>query len=139
MFHKALVALVILPLILIAEAVSAAESPLNPEADQWRTEHRIIDLHQHINGTTQHISRAVKIMDSVGLGIGVNLTAGTVTPDKNGRPSEFERTKRLADTLFPGRFIHYVNLDYTGWDKPDFAEKAAKQIDEGYRLGAAGF
>jgi predicted TIM-barrel fold metal-dependent hydrolase len=116
-----------------------AESPLNPEASQWRAEHRIIDLHQHINGTTQHITRAVKIMDAVGLGIGVNLTAGTVTPGKNGGPSEFERVKHLADTLFPGRFIQYVNLDYSGWDKLDFAEKAAKQIDDGYRLGAAGF
>ncbi len=25
-------------------------------AAQWRAEHRIIDLHQHLNGTTQHLT-----------------------------------------------------------------------------------
>jgi len=98
-----------------------------------------MDLHLHINSTTQHVTRAVKIMDAVGIGVGINLTAGTVTRGKDGGPSEFERMKRLEDTLFPGRFINYVNLDYTGWDEPDFAERAAKQIEEGHRLGAAGF
>jgi predicted TIM-barrel fold metal-dependent hydrolase len=32
-----------------------------------------------------------------------------------------------------------MNLDYKGWDKADFAERAARQIEEGRRLGAAGF
>jgi predicted TIM-barrel fold metal-dependent hydrolase len=58
---------------------------------------------------------------------------------KEGEPSEFERNKQLADTLFPGRFVHYMNLDYSAWNEPDFAERAAKQIEEGHRLGAAGF
>jgi predicted TIM-barrel fold metal-dependent hydrolase len=108
-------------------------------ADLWRAQHLIIDLHQHIDCTTQRLARAVKIMDAVGVGIGVNLTAGTVTPGTNGRPSEFEQNKHMADTLFPGRFLHYVNLDYTDWDRPDFPERAVKQIEEGHRLGAAGF
>jgi len=104
---------------------------LNPEANQCRAEHRTIDLHQHIDYTTQHLTRAVKIMDAAGVGIGVNLSGGIVTRGTNGEPSEFERNKTLGDRLFPGRFLHYMNLDYKGWDKPDFAEKAAKQIDEG--------
>src|SRR5438874_7403521 len=107
------------------------------QAETWRREHRIIDLHQHIDYTTQHLTRAVKIMDAVGLGIAVNLSGGTVTRT-NDAPSEFERNKALADRLFPGRFLHYMNLDYRGWDKPDFSQRAAKQIEEGHRLGAAG-
>src|SRR5882757_1856036 len=95
---------------------------LNPAANQWRAEHRIIDLHQHIDFTTQHLARAVKIMDAAGLGVGINLSGGIVTKGTNGAISEFERNKRLADSLFPGRFLHYMNLDYGGWDKPDFAE-----------------
>jgi len=120
--------------------VAAKDEPpatLEP-AERWRAERRIIDLHQHINGTTQHLARAVKIMDAVGVGVGVNLSGGTVTPGTNGAPSEFERNKRRADTLFPGRFVHYMNLDYKGWDQPDFAERAVKQIELGHRLGAAG-
>jgi predicted TIM-barrel fold metal-dependent hydrolase len=76
-------------------------------------------------------------MDAAGIGVGVNLSGGTVTP-KNGGPSDFERNKALSDRLYPGRFVHYMNLDYSGWDEPGFAEKAANQIDEGRRLGAAG-
>jgi predicted TIM-barrel fold metal-dependent hydrolase len=117
----------------------AADAKKVSAADLWRSQHLIIDLHQHIDCTTQRLARAVKIMDAAGVGHGVNLTAGTVTPGPNGAPSEFEQNKKLADALFPARFLHYVNLDYADWDKPDFSAGAVKQIDEGYRLGAAGF
>jgi hypothetical protein len=90
-------------------------------ADLWREQHRIIDLHQHIDCTTQALARAVKIMDAVGVGIGVNLTPGTVTPGAHGGPSEFEQNKAVADALYPGRFLQYVNLDYSDWDQPDFS------------------
>lgn len=108
------------------------------QAEVWRAEHRIIDLHQHINMTSQHLARAVKIMDAVGVGLGVNLGTGTVTPGKDG-VSEFERNKKLTDQLFPGRFLHHMVLDYRGWDQPDFAVRAARQIEAGRRLGASGF
>ena len=106
-------------------------------AAQWRAERRIIDLHQHIGGTTQHLARAVRIMDATGVGIAVNLSGGTVTR-RNG-PSEFERNRQLTEALYPGRFLHYMNLDYAGWDEPDFSARAVRQIEEGRRLGAAGF
>lgn len=105
--------------------------------EDWRAERRVIDMHLHINHTPEHLARAVQIMDAAGIGVGINLSGGTVTP-KSGGPSDFERNKKLADELFPGRFVHYMNLDYSGWDEPGFAERAAKQIDEGRRLGAAG-
>jgi predicted TIM-barrel fold metal-dependent hydrolase len=118
---------------------AAEEARTYKPTDLWRSQHLIIDLHQHIDCTTQRLARAVKIMDAVGVGVGVNLTAGTVTSGTNGGPSEFEQNKRLADTLFPGRFLQYMNLDYADWDRPDFSQHAVEQIDEGYRLGAAGF
>ena len=74
--------------------------------EQWRAQHLIIDLHQHIDCTTQRLARAVKIMDAAGVGIGVNLTAGTVTPGADGSPSEFEQNKGIADKLYPGRFCN---------------------------------
>lgn len=122
----------------IAACAQDGAPALNPFADEWRAEHRLIDLHQHVRYTTQHLARAVKIMDAAGLGIGVNLSGGTVSRGTNNASSEFERNKQLADRLFPGRFVHYMNLDYKGWDAADFAERAARQIDEGHRLGAAG-
>ena len=108
------------------------------QAAQWRAEHRTIDLHMHIEAKPERYQRALKIMDAAGLGIGVNLSGGNVTPGTNGGPSDFERNKQLADSLAPGRFLLYFNLDYKGWDKPDFSERAVKQVDDAYRLGAAG-
>jgi predicted TIM-barrel fold metal-dependent hydrolase len=119
---------------------SAGAGPAAAEqADLWRRDHRLIDLHQHVSCTTQHLARAVRIMDAVGLGVVVNLSGGFVTPGKDGGPSEFERNKALADKLHPGRFLHYMSLDYSGWDDPGFSERAVQQIETGYRLGAAGF
>src|SRR5688572_5459897 len=123
-------------LILCLLALTASAASQFP--DEWRKQKRLIDLHQHISYTTQHLARAATIMDSAGLGIGVNLSGGTTTRGTNDAPSEFERNKTIADRLHPGRFLHYVNLDYKGWDKPDFSERAVKQVEEGHRLGAAG-
>ena len=129
------VALLAVPIL----AATAETADAQRQAAAWRAEHRTIDLHQHINGTTQHVTRAIKIADAVGIGTIVNLSGGTVTRPAPDQPSEFERNKTLMDALFPGRFLQYMNLDYRGWDEPDFAERAAKQIEEGHRLGAAGF
>jgi hypothetical protein len=114
-----------------------SDTPAGNVPAHWRRDKLLIDLHQHIDCTTQHLTRAVKIMDAVGMGIAVNLSGGTVTHAENA-VSEFEQGKRLADSLFPGRFVHYMNLDYTGWDSPDFSQRAVKQVEEGHRLGAAG-
>jgi len=97
--------------------------------DVWRRERRIIDLHQHIEARPERFHRAAKILDEAGVGIGVILGAGTVTP-RDGGASDFERAKQLSDSLYPGRFVNYMLLDYQGWDESDWSERAAKQIDE---------
>jgi predicted TIM-barrel fold metal-dependent hydrolase len=108
------------------------------KADGWRAAHLLIDLHVHVDPTTEHLGQAVAVMDAVGVGVAVNLSGGTVT-HAPGATSAFELTKRMTDEHYPGRFLEYMNLDYAGWDEPDFSRKAVAQIDEGYRLGAAGF
>ena len=121
---------------LCAAGVVVIAAPSNPE--QWRSDHRIIDMHQHVDYSTQHLARAVKIMDTAGIGMAINLDGGVVTKDGTNSVSAFEKNKTLADSLFPGRFVHYMHLDYAGWDSPDWPQQAVKQVDEGYRLGAAG-
>jgi predicted TIM-barrel fold metal-dependent hydrolase len=123
---------------LLALHRSDAQSPLRTETDRWRAEHRLIDLHQHIDFSTQHLARAVKILDRVGLGLAVNLGTGTVTRGPGDAPSEFQRNKALADSLHPGRLLHYMILDYAGWDAADWSERAVRQIEVGHQLGAAG-
>jgi predicted TIM-barrel fold metal-dependent hydrolase len=107
------------------------------DPDTWRREKRLIDLHQHIGYTPEHLTRAVRLMDRVGIGIAINLSGGTVTR-KGDEPSPFERNKAVADRLVPGRILPYMNLDFAGWDEPDYAAKAAAQIEQGVALGAAG-
>ena len=104
---------------------------------EWRREKRFIDLHQHIAYTPDDLARAVRIMDRAGLGLVANLSGGAVTR-KGDEPSAFERNKALAERLVPGRIIPYMNLDYAGWDDADFSARAAAQVEEGFRLGAAG-
>jgi hypothetical protein len=86
-------------------------APRHP-MDDWRAAGRIIDLHQHLDYAPELLARAAKVMDASGIGLGVDLTPGTVTPGPNGEPSEFQSHKAMADKLFPGRWIHYMNLDY---------------------------
>jgi len=109
-----------------------------PAPDAWRSEHRLIDLHTHIDPTPDHMGQAVRIFDAVGIGVAVNLSGGTTTHAKD-QPSQLEQVKAFADAHYPGRFLEYMNLDYTDWDRPDFAQRAVAQVEEGARLGAAGF
>jgi predicted TIM-barrel fold metal-dependent hydrolase len=120
-------------------AVDSAQLPDTARpADRWRAERRIIDLHEHIDCTPECLARAVKIMDAAGVGLMVNLSGGLVTRGPHGEPSEFERNKTMADRLYPDRFVHYMSLDFKGWDDPQWSEGAVKQLEEGRRLGAAG-
>lgn len=106
-------------------------------ARDWRARHKLVDLHEHIDATPEHIRQAVRVLDAAGVGVAVNLSGGTVS-HKPKDVSDFEKNKRVFDETAPGRFVQYMNLDYEGWDAPDFGERAAKQIEEGKRLGAAG-
>jgi predicted TIM-barrel fold metal-dependent hydrolase len=110
-------------------------SPELEEAVGWRKEHRLIDL--HVAYENDKLDRAVEIMDRVGIGVAVNPSGGS-TLGKDRKPSAIERNKSFADSRHPGRFAHYMNLDYSRWNEADFAEHAVRLVEEGHRLGAAG-
>ncbi len=132
---------------LVLAALRAQESPTTPSLpsplaeafspEAWRQEKRIIDLHQHIEGIPERFERAIKIMDASGVGLGVVLGAGTVTPGPDGA-SDFEKVKAIADRDHPGRFVAHMILDYDGWDAPDWSARAVRQVERGHALGAAG-
>ncbi|CAN5459053.1 hypothetical protein BH23VER1_BH23VER1_19610 [soil metagenome] len=107
------------------------------DPERWREEGRIIDLHVHASGSADRIERAAAIMGRVGVGLGVNLSGDTTIPAL-GTVSRFAQNVERADSAAPGRFVHFMNLDYSRWDEPDFAEHAVKQVEEGHRQGAAG-
>lgn len=123
----------------VAQTPTSRTGPLAEaySPDVWRAERRIIDLHQHIELRPDRFDRAIRIMNPAGVGVGVMLGAGTVT-HQEGEQSELERARVLADKLYPGRFVQYLILDYRGWDDADWSDRAARQIEEGHRLGASG-
>jgi predicted TIM-barrel fold metal-dependent hydrolase len=108
------------------------------EADRWRHDHRLIDLHEHIEPTPESFAHAAALHKAVGIGLAVDLSGSTVTPRPEG-PSAFEQVKAMAEQFAPGHFVVYMNLDYADWDLPDFSQRAAKQVERGAKLGAAGF
>jgi predicted TIM-barrel fold metal-dependent hydrolase len=135
MFSK--LSLAIAGLLASTTAGRAASPPDRSLPEQWRRERRIIDLHQHVNGTEEHMTRWLRLMDRVGVGVGVNLSGGTVTA-KPGEASAFERVRDLTARIAPGRAVLHFNLDYADWDEPDFAERAVRQVERAHALGAAG-
>jgi predicted TIM-barrel fold metal-dependent hydrolase len=103
----------------------------------WRAERRLTDVHLHIEARPERLDQAVAILDQAGIGQGLLLGVGTVT-SSDGKPSAFAEARSLAERLYPGRFMHSMLLDYTGWDEPNWSEQAVRQIEAGHALGAAG-
>ena len=127
---------------LVIPASSARAQETNPRADAlspevWRREHRIVDLHTHIEGAPERYQRAIRIMDAAGIGLAIELGSGTLTPIKDG-PSEFEKAQAISSEVCPGRFVHYMLNDYRGWDDPDWSDRAVDQVNAAHKCGAAG-
>jgi predicted TIM-barrel fold metal-dependent hydrolase len=114
-----------------------AQKQVRAEADRWRAEHRIVDMHVHVERAPERFAQAAEILDAVGIGVAINLSGGTVTP-KPPASSALETAVELS-LRHPGRFLQYMNLDYTHWDDDDFATQAVRQVERGASLGAAGF
>src|SRR5580700_10736934 len=68
------------------------EAAVRAQARGWRSQHLIIDLHEHVDATPEHLKEAVLIQDAVGIGLAVNLSGGYVTHAR-GAPSELQRVK----------------------------------------------
>jgi predicted TIM-barrel fold metal-dependent hydrolase len=109
----------------------------DPEAAAWRAAHRLVDVHVHVEATEERYARAARILDAAGIGFALNLSGGTVTRGGGGDGrSEFERHRELVERLHPGRFGLAMNFDWSDYDAPDFAQRAAQQVADGAAQGA---
>jgi hypothetical protein len=93
--------------------VASVAADVRVEADSWRAAHRLIDLHTHVDPAPEPMGLAVRVFDTAGIGVAVNLSGGTTTHARN-QVSQFQQGKAFADSHFPGRFLEYMNLDYAG-------------------------
>lgn len=106
-------------------------------ADVWRKERRLVDMHMHIESKPERFERAVGIMNAAGVGLGVELGSGTVVAPE-GEKSGIEKNMEIAREVAPGRFLNYMILDYAGFEKDDWSDRAVAQIEKAHALGVAG-
>jgi uncharacterized protein len=98
-----------------------------------------IDVHVHVgiagtghNGgdTPESLAAWVKIMDEAGVEKIIVLTEAI--------GAEFDRLADLYQKNYPDRFQLWCGLDVRDFDKPDYPQRAAAELERCYRKGARG-
>lgn len=95
----------------------------------------VVDIHQHVNdamGIQSHLRPADVIarMDQLNIKTIVILTG-----------MWGEQLQRVVEEMvkpYPGRFMVFVQLDWSRIDDPDFSAQMVRQIDDAVRRGARG-
>ncbi len=88
-----------------------------------------IDAHTHL-ARVEDVAAVVAGMDALGLETLVNLDGFS-----GGR---LERALDRFDRAYPGRFLTYARLDWSGIDDPGWARRAAAQLAADFEAGAKG-
>lgn len=97
-----------------------------------RAKYPIIDVHNHQRGEMDAaaLQKLVADMDGLNLRVMVNLSGGYGP-----------RLKKTVDNMkgnYPKRFVIFANLSFEEIDAPDYADKAAAQLEEDIKNGAQG-
>lgn len=131
------------PLLLLCAALSAAQtmdireyeprsSLVAPQNPRPRARYPVIDVHSHQRFPMPAESYALLLdqMDALNLRVLVNLSGGFGERLRNA----VESSRKQA----PGRFAVFASLDFRDIDAPDYPQRAAAQLEEDFRHGAAG-
>ena len=100
-----------------------------------RAKYYVIDVHNHVNDAArieEHMppQRVIEVMDKTNVKTVVILTG-----------LWGEKLQGVIDEMvkpYPGRFIVFVQIDWSKIDDPDFSEEMVRQVDDGVRRGARG-
>src|SRR5215470_14433932 len=100
-----------------------------------RAKYYVIDVHNHVNDATRVEERmppehVVQVMDNTNVRTVVILTG-----------MWGEKLQKVIDQMvrpYPGRFIVFVQIDWSKIDDPDFSKEMVRQVDDGVRRGARG-
>ncbi len=133
----------LLAALLLAAALPAAGQEMTVEAYEPRSTLKVpggpvtrakfpfVDAHGHLRGSDPaRIDQMVKEMDKMNMAVFVNLSGGSG-----------ERLKaNIAATKgrYPGRFVVYANVDFSGIGQPGWGKKAAAQLEADFKAGAQG-
>jgi predicted TIM-barrel fold metal-dependent hydrolase len=90
----------------------------------------LIDLHSHAYPKSEDdLDRWVETMDALNIDKSVILTY-TTGPAFDSLYQFFQK--------YPDRFVLFCGIDYSGYNEPGFAEKAIRELERCYRVGARG-
>lgn len=96
-----------------------------------KTRYPAVDAHAHVLARTpEEVAEWVKTMDEVGIETTIVLTGAT--------GERFDKFVDLYLKPYPGRFQLYCGLERNGIDQPDYPERAARELERCYKMGARG-
>ena len=103
-----------------------------PEHPRTKAKYPFIDVHNHQRReiSAEDTAKLVADMDRIGLAVMVNLSGGS--------GDAFRQTNAALAGRYPKRFVTFANIDFRDIDQPDFAAKAARQLEADVKAGAAG-
>ncbi|HVK16113.1 MAG TPA: amidohydrolase family protein [Fimbriiglobus sp.] len=95
----------------------------------------VVDVHNHLGGgkdrlTSQTVQRYLTEMNEAGVRTVVNLDGGW--------GDRLQETLAALDEAHPGRFLTFALVNFDGIDDPDWGEREAKRLEEGFQAGAKG-
>src|SRR5688572_2302447 len=103
-----------------------------PQHPRPRAKYPFIDIHNH-QRRDMSVGDAQKLiadMDRINMGVLVNLSGGSGDAFKQGLANLKAQNAK--------RFVAFANVDFSGIDAPDFATRAAGQLEQDVRNGAVG-
>jgi predicted TIM-barrel fold metal-dependent hydrolase len=100
-----------------------------------RPAYPVIDVHNHLGGgkatlTTERVKHYVAEMDAAGVRAAVNLDGGW--------GQTLKETIAALDTAYPGRFLTYALIDFSGIDERGWSDREASRLRESFEAGAKG-
>ena len=102
-----------------------------PGGPVTRAKFPFVDAHGHMRGGDPgRVDQMVKTMDELNMAAFVNLSGGS----GEGLKASIAATKGR----YPGRFVAYANVDFSGIGQPGWGEKAAAQLEADVLAGAQG-
>jgi predicted TIM-barrel fold metal-dependent hydrolase len=94
-----------------------------------------IDVHNHLGAgrdvlTAQRVAGYLEEMNEAGVQTVVNLDGGW--------GDRLQETLARLDNAHPGRFLTFAQVDFTGFDDPEWSGREAARLTEGFNAGAKG-
>ena len=100
-----------------------------------RPAHAVIDVHNHLGGGKDHLTpdrvrHYLAEMDAAGLRTVVNLDGGW--------GPRLKETLSALDEAYPGRFLTFALLNFSGIDNENWGQREARRLEESFQAGAKG-